>query len=110
MSCTTASYNICVEQGAYLSIPITVDGLLLTGATAEMDIRETLSSTSVVMTLSTTNGRITIVDQLVTLILTAEETSAFTKQCVYDLFITTSDSKKYKILKGKVLVEFSVTR
>ena len=33
MTCTTVPYNICVEQGADLSIPITVNGLILTGAT-----------------------------------------------------------------------------
>jgi len=110
MACTTASYNICIEQGADLSLPITVEGLDLTGATAEMDVRETIASTSEFMTLSTANGKITIVGQLVTLILNATETASFATQYVYDIFITTSDTKKHKILKGKLLVDFSVTR
>lgn len=110
MACTTASYNICIEQGADLSLPITVAGLDLTSATAEMDIRETIASTSTFMTLSTTNSKITIADQLVTLTLTAAETSTFATQYVYDIFVTTSDTKKHKILKGKILVDFSVTR
>lgn len=110
MACTTASYNICIEQGADLSLPITVEGLDLAGATAEMDVRETVASTSEFMTLSTANGKITIVGQLVTLTLTATETASFAKQYVYDIFITTSDTKKHKILKGKLLVDFSVTR
>lgn len=110
MACTTASYNICVEQGADLSLPITVDGLDLTSATAEMDIRETIASTSTFMTLSTANSKITIAGQLVTLTLTAVETASFATQYVYDIFVTTSDTKKHKILKGKILVDFSVTR
>ena len=110
MSCTADSYNICIEQGADLSLPITVTGLTLTGATAEMDVRESLSSASEFMSLSTSNGKIGIVGQVITLNFTATETTSFTKQYVYDLFVTTSDTKKHKILKGKILVTLSVTR
>jgi len=110
MACTTVPYNICVEQGADLSIPITVNGLILTGATAEMDIREAVTSPTVFMTLSTDNGKISIVDNLITLSLTALETATFTRPYVYDLFVTTQDTKKYKLLKGRVVVDPSVTR
>lgn len=110
MACTLVPYNICVEQGADLSIPITVNGLVLTGATAEMDIREFVSSQTVFMSLSTANGKITIVDQLITISLTAVETATFDRPYVYDLFVTTQDTKRYKILKGRVIVDPSVTR
>lgn len=110
MSCTTATYDICVDQGADLSLPITVTGLSLTGASAEMDIRESLSSSSTVLELSTSNGKISIVGQVITVNLTDTETALFTKQYVYDLFVTTSDTKKHKILVGKIITNLSVTR
>jgi hypothetical protein len=110
MSCTTATYDICVDQGADLSLPIAVTGLSLTGASAEMDIRESVSSSSTVVELSTANGKISIAGQVITVNLTDTETALFTKQYVYDLFVTTSDTKKHKILVGKVNTNLSVTR
>jgi len=109
MSCSTTT-DICVDQGATLSLPITVTGLTLTSATAEMDIRESTASTTTVLELSTANGKISIVGQVITLNLSAAETALFTKQYVYDLFVTTQDSKKYKILNGKIVTTLSVTR
>ena len=91
-------------------LPITVSGFL-TGASAEMDIRESVSSARHgIVELSTANGKISIVGQVITVNLTDTETALFTKQYVYDLFVTTSDTKKHKILVGKVNTNLSVTR
>jgi len=106
----TTSYDICVDQGAYLSLPITATGLTLTGASAEMSVRQTLSSATEIMHLSTANSKIQISGQTITLIFTAAETSEFSEQYVYDLFVTTSDNKRYKIMAGKIVVYLSVTR
>lgn len=110
MSCTTATYDICVDQGADLSIPITVTGLTLTGATAEMDIREYTSSPSAILELSTANGKIIVSGQTITINISDTETVLFNKQYVYDLFVTTSDTKRHKILVGKIITNLSVTR
>ena len=110
MSCTTATYDICVDQGADLSIPITVTGLTLTGATAEMDIREYTSSPSAILELSTANGKIIVSGQTITINISDTETASFVKQYVYDLFVTTSDTKRHKILDGKIVTHLSVTR
>jgi hypothetical protein len=110
MSCTTATYDICVDQGADVTVHLTITGLDLTSATAEMDIRESISSASTVLELSTSNGKLSISGQTLTINLTDSETVLFTKQYVYDLFVTTSDTKKHKIMMGKVIVALSVTR
>ena len=110
MSCNTAEYDICVDQGATLSLPVTITGIDLTGATAKMQIRDSVTSSSVVLELNTENGKIIIDNQTVNLYFSATDTASFTKQYVYDLFVITSDENKYKVLKGNVGIDLSVTR
>lgn len=111
MSCTdNPPVDIDIDQGADVTIPILVGGLSLTSASAEMQARETVASTSTILSLSTTTGEITISGALISVFIDRAYTTLMTKPLVYDLFVTTQDNLKYKILRGKLIPVPSVTR
>jgi len=110
-------YNIIIDQGAHFERIFTItdpDGELLdlTGWTARMQIRPEIDSETVMVELTTENGRIVLGDEegTVTLTLTADITEDFDDEGVYDLELVDTYDRVYRLLKGKVKVELEVTR
>lgn len=111
------NYNISIEQGATFTLGVGYqDGsglaVNLTGYTADMQVRSTVGNSVIQYELSTTNGRITItpLTGIVTLNLTATETTALTFQSgVYDIELT-SGATVIRLLQGTITVSPGVTR
>ena len=109
-------YNISVYQGTTFTLaPIwLIDGAVVnvTGYTAKMQVREAADSSTVIIELSTTNGRIVVSGAAgqFTLTLTDSETTALTAgNYVYDMNITSSGGVVTKLLQGSFVVLDSVT-
>lgn len=109
-------YNLAVYQGATFELkPVWKIGgvpVILNNYTADMQVRYA-PDTSIIVELSTSNGRITIDPAYgrVNLNLTAAETAALPKGTYkYDLNLTdVTAAKTYKILEGAFIVNASVT-
>jgi hypothetical protein len=114
---TAGIYNINIKQGATFSKKIILyqtDGSTfdLTGYTARMDIREKISSSSSMISLTTENGRISITsptEGIFYLLLTATETASLTTNGFYDIELI-SGSTVLCPLKGEVKLILEVTR
>ena len=110
-------YNITVYQGTTFQLsPVwKVDNLPvdLTGYTASMQVRQFVDSTSTLVELSTTNGKIVINGALgqINLTLTAAQTAALSPvgSYLYDLNLTSPGGYVYKILQGAFILNASVT-
>jgi hypothetical protein len=109
-------YNITVYKGTTFTLaPIWKIGgyaVNLTGYSAKMQVRAATDA-SVLVELSTDNGKIVITPALgkLTLTLTAAQTTALTSgKYFYDLNLTASDATVTKILEGVFLVNESVTQ
>lgn len=111
MSCSS-SYTISVDQGADVVLPVSITGLGdgVTITDAVMQLRASVSSDDVFLELSVDNGAIIIVGTLVTASITAAQSSLFSRNYAYDLFITTSEGNKMKVLHGIITTALSVTR
>lgn len=112
-----AKYNIRFFQGDTWTIsPIwRINGVLVdvTGYTADMQVRTDVDSATVVVELSTANGRIVTggTNGTFTLTLTAAQTAALTAgSYVYDLEVTSTTGVVSKILRGSFTVDPEVTR
>lgn len=84
----------------------------LTGYTARMQVRETASSASIILSLTTENGGITLGGSAgtVTITISATETAALTAgSYVYDLELI-SGSTVYRRIQGDFDVDAEVTR
>lgn len=116
-------YNIRLYQGDTWSIsPVwkitsSITGSLVpvdvTGYTADMQVRRTTGSSTVIVELSTGNGRIVTgsTDGKFTLSLSAVQTAALdVGNYVYDLEVTAPDSTVTKLLHGAFAVRAEVTR
>lgn len=119
-------HDITIEQGATFQkfftwridngvLPPTGPIVDLTGCTARMHIRETVSSNQVLLELSTTNGMITLlsgsVPDHIKIELSAVTTAALTfTSAVYDLEIVTPSGFVTRLLKGNITVDPEVTR
>lgn len=109
-------YNLTVYQGTTFDLkPVWKIGGVpvdLTGYTADMQVRYA-TDTSIIVELSTANGRITIDAAYgrVNLHISATDTAALPAGVYqYDLNLTnTNDSTVYKILQGAFVVSASVT-
>lgn len=116
--------NLRIEQGAtYVgpgrygkatlkngTPPVPTD---LTGCSARMHIREKLESTSILLELTTENGRIALGEAsgTITLNLSAAETAALPwTAAVYDLELVFASGFVRRLLKGSVTVIKEVTR
>lgn len=85
----------------------------LTGCHARMHVRDVLESPTVLLELSTANGRIALggVAGTITLLLTAAETAAITwAQGVYDIEIVFATGEVRRLLQGTVKLSLEVTR
>lgn len=110
-------YKIECEQGATFQLPLVwrqangqpVD---LTGWTAKMDVRKTKQSPTVLVELSTENGRITLggTAGTVELEIPATITAGFEAGAyVYDLDLM-NESTVYRLIEGSFVVDGEVTR
>jgi len=85
----------------------------LTGYTAQMQIRETLESTTVIAELTTANGRIVIdpVNSVISINLTAALTATFNfDSAVYSMELTDAQSNVFQFLNGSLSLIKEVTR
>jgi hypothetical protein len=96
-------------SGGFVQFYTPVD---LTAFTARMQIRQSETSSTILLDLNTTNGRIVIdnVAKTITLTVTAVDTALITwKTGVYDLELVSPAGVVTQLLKGTVTVEGEVT-
>lgn len=117
MTTTPGRYNMTCYQGATFSLaPVwKINGQVvnLTDYTAVMQVRTSPDDPTVLVELSTANGRITITGTsgLVSLSLNAATTAALDAgQYVYDLELTAPDSTVTRLLQGGFVVIPQVTQ
>lgn len=109
------TYNIICEQGATFSREISVvnsDNTVpsFNSSTARMQVRPTVSSSTVILELTTENTRISLLDNTITLLVTATDTELLTPATyVYDLEIQTG-SLVIRLVEGSFRVSPEVTR
>lgn len=110
-------YNFTCEQGSTFTRVITLyepDGTTpydLTGYTARMQVRRETEESSVLVELTTANGRIVLGGEegTITLSLGASTTASLDDDGVYDLEIV-SGANVHKVLKGVFRLDYEVTR
>lgn len=112
----TAKYKIKINQGATLRIPFTWKSngtaIDITGFTARMQIRKTISSTEIIHELTTENGGIILGDDGAFLIYISDsvtKTFNFTT-AVYDLEFVNLEGDVIRLLEGAVQLSLEVTR
>ena len=112
-------HHFVIEQGATFSKVLTLkdssDSVVnLTGyASGEMDLRQEVDSSSVITTLTTSNGGIALggAAGTVTLTISASDTGNLSVQDgVYDLEIVDGSSNVFRILEGTFEVRGEVSR
>ncbi len=113
------SYNLEINQGATLALVATWKdsagtAVNLTGYTARLNVRETYSSSSAILTLTTENGGITLGGSAgtITLSASATTTAALTAPFsgVYDLELVSGGGVVTRLLEGVATVSPEVTR
>lgn len=111
------NYNFTIDQGAHFERVVTItnsDNSIydLTDFTARMQIRTEIDSSTVVRSLTTENGGITLggVAGTITLVILAANTALMTSDGVYDIEIIDAQGRVFRILKGKIKLELEVTR
>lgn len=119
-------YNITCQQGSTFTRTITlrypdpqssdVDPEYLlwdfTGYTARMQIRRTIESSTVLLSLTTENGRITLGSNtgIMELLITAADTATISSSGVYDIEIISPTGVTDRILQGNFTLSEEVTR
>ena len=113
---TPGRYNMKVYQGSTFSLApqwkIDNSYVNVTGYTAAMSVKNSPSSSTTIISLTSSNGRITVgtTDGKFTLALTAAETTALTAgQYVYDLEVTSPGGVVTRLLEGGFIVYEGVT-
>lgn len=83
-----------------------------TGHTARMQVRRTIDSSTVLISLTTENGRITLggVTGVIELNISATDTAALTSSGVYDIEIVDSSGFVSRIMQGNFTLSQEVTR
>jgi len=116
MSYIAGTYNMNARQGSTFTETLTVrvgaNPLNITGYQARMMVRATPSSSTVVLNLTTENGKIAIVGATgtITLTLSATEMDAVAPRTYrYDLELVTGDTV-IPLLEGAFIVKPQVTR
>jgi hypothetical protein len=113
------TYNLEIQQGATLALVATWrdsagTAINLGGYTARLNVRETYSSSTAVLTLTTENGGITLggAAGTITLAATASATAALTAPFsgVYDLELVSGGAVVTRLLEGVATVSPEVTR
>ncbi len=108
-------WDITIEQGATWTTSLTLTGRDLTGCSARMQIRETVSSPSTLLSLTSSPAAGIAITAgppgVITITITAAQTAAMAwKHGVYDLELVTAGGEVERLLKGDVTVDFEVTR
>jgi hypothetical protein len=109
------TYNIICEQGATFQRIITVvnaDGTLpdYNTSTARMQVRPSVDSLVIIIELTTENGRITLLDNSITLNIIADDTTILVAGSYkYDLEIQTG-ADVIRLVQGEFKVSPEVTR
>jgi len=125
-------YNITIEQGSTFGRLIaiqqpdeadptgeTFENYSLEGHTARMHIRRTVESSTIMLSLTTENGGITVNPNLsdnnnknneLSLSITAEQSAALTTGGVYDLEIISGGGAVSKVIRGEIVLIPEVTR
>ena len=117
------NYNILCEQGTTFTRVIAIEQpttedpevyepYSLVGHTARMQVRRTIESSTVLISLTTENGRISI-DELggvITLTINPEDTAELTSSGVYDLEIIDADGNVSRVVQGTFTLSMEVTR
>lgn len=111
-----AIYDFEIEQGTTLNKQMVWKGSTgapvdLSGYTARMQMRPSVSSDTVLLNLTTENGGITLGGALgtITLHFTAAQTSALTKGGVYDIEVVTGGDVT-RLIQGAISLSKEVTR
>lgn len=115
---SAGSYDLYIEQGATLSLPIVwkdSEGAVIniTGYTARMQVRQSVNSSTILLSATTENGKLVIdgANGKVTISLPAADTAAITWLAgVYDLELVSSGGVVTRLLQGSVVVSREVTR
>ena len=109
-------HNFTIDQGATFSRTINVknydDSIYdLTGHTARMQIRRDIESTTVMLELTTENGRITLDGPAgaISLLISAADTSTLDRSGVYDLELVEGVIVK-RLIRGNINLNPEVTR
>lgn len=113
-------YNFTIEQGASYRTKfiardkLTKELLDLTGYSARMQARQSIGSPTALLDLDTgSKGGLEIVgpDAEVILVLTEAQTAAISvPEMVFDLELVAPDGWVMRLIKGKIKVDFEVTR
>ena len=112
-----ATYNFLCEQGATLQITLQYQNELaeiisLTGATARMQVRPEIASSTVILLLTTENNRLTINGALgeIELLVSAIDTAALeVGNYFYDLELV-QGSFVTRLIEGRFFIKAEVTR
>ena len=117
---TAATVNLIIEQGTtfdqtFIWQDETSNPIDLTGFTAQMQIRESVTSPEVIIELSTSNGRIVLGGTAGTILLqlTGSETEALDfDQAIYDLELTdvAGSGDITRLIQGNVVLSKEVTK
>lgn len=114
---TAITYDLFIEQGSAFTKTFiwkddTGEPIDLTNSSARMQIRPSVSSDTVLLELTTGNGRITLggTAGTITLNLGATVTATMTKGGVYDLELVQSADEVDRFLEGTVTISKEVTR
>jgi hypothetical protein len=118
MSCIAGTYDMVIDQGATLSRTLTWrdskrDPYNITGYTARMHVRTTVTSTGIILVLTTQNGRIALggAAGTVTLTVAAADTAVLAAgRYVYDLELVSSAGVVSRLVEGAFVVRPEVTR
>lgn len=113
-----AKYDFTIEQGTTVTKPFvwkSGEGLPvdITGYTARMQVRRSVSSADVLLEASTDNNRIQIdgTEGRLTLVLSATVTSAINWTLgVYDIELRDNDGVVTRLVQGSITVSKEVTR
>jgi hypothetical protein len=118
MSCIAGTYDMVIDQGATLSRALTWKNSArvpynLTGFTARMHVRNTVTDTGTVLIRTTSNGGILLggATGVVTVKLTATESAAIPAgRYVYDLELVSAGGEVSRLVEGSFIVRPEVTR
>ena len=121
-------YNITIDQGSTFTRLISIEQpdldtdptgatfepFVLSGYTARMQIRRTIESSTVMLSLTTENGGIDInpgaAENEIELSISATNTATLTTSGVYDLEIINGSNVVSKVVRGTVTLIQEVTR
>ena len=115
---SAGTLDLFVEQGATFSYTLTLTDsagapVNLTGYTARMQMRRSVQSPDILISLTTANGRLVItpLTGVITMTISATDTAALNFQsAVYDLEIESAGGIVTRLIEGKVRLSLEVTR